>query len=130
MDQGIGRDTDDVDHSHPLIVAKMDWNSGVPAMDHLALTEERKFSPTGNPSLKAKQMGKLAMAYEDCDTVPLIWRYASRFVLFDHFFQEMTGPSTLGNISIIAAQTGQTQWALHPDEGTRTTDPPCPECRS
>ncbi|MFI5126500.1 MAG: alkaline phosphatase family protein, partial [Candidatus Acidiferrales bacterium] len=29
---------------------------------------------------------------------------------------EMTGPSTLGNIAIIAAQTGQTQWALHPEE--------------
>ena len=61
-------------------------------------------------------MGELAMAYEDCDTIPLLWQYASRFVLFDHVFQEMTGPSTLGNIAIIAAQTGQTQWALHPDE--------------
>ena len=109
-------DTDDVDHSHPLLVAKMNLTQGVPAMDRFALTEERKFSPTGNPTLKAKQMGELTMAYEDCDTVPLIWRYAQRFVLFDHFFQEMAGPSTLGNISIIAAQTGQTQWVLHPDE--------------
>jgi hypothetical protein len=25
-------------------------------------------------------------------TVPLLWRYASRFTLFDHIFQEMTGP--------------------------------------
>ena len=31
----------------------------------------------------------------------------------------MTGPSTPGNLSIIAAQTGVTQWALHPDEAWR-----------
>ncbi|HET7102184.1 MAG TPA: alkaline phosphatase family protein [Terriglobia bacterium] len=110
-------DTDDVDHSHPAIVAKMDIQGGTPKMDRFAPEEERKYMKGGKPSLVAKQMGELAMAYEDCDTIPLLWRYASRFVLFDHVFQEMTGPSTLGNISIIAAQTGQTQWALHPDEG-------------
>jgi len=109
-------DTDDIDHSHPLIVAKMDIQNGVPKMDRFALTEEQKYMHSGKPSLAAKQMGELAMAYEDCDTIPLLWRYAGRFVLFDHVFQEMTGPSTLGNLAIIAAQTGQTQWALHPNE--------------
>jgi phospholipase C len=109
-------DTDDVDHSHPMIVAKMDIQSGGPKMDRFALEEERKYMKSGEPSLVAKQMGELAMAYEDCDTIPLLWQYASRFVLFDHVFQEMTGPSTLGNIAIIAAQTGQTQWALHPNQ--------------
>lgn len=109
-------DTDDVDHSHPMIVAKMDIQNGVPKMDRFALAEERKYMKTGKPSVVAKQMGELAMAYEDCDTIPLLWRYASRFVLFDHVFQEMTGPSTLGNIAIIAAQTSQTQWALHPNQ--------------
>lgn len=121
-------DTDDVDHSHPGIVAKMNIEDGIPRMDQFAMAEERKHekpakaaeagnpAAAGNPSLTAKQMGELAMAYEDCDTVPFLWRYADRFVLFDHIFQEMTGPSTLGNISIIAAQTGQTQWALHPEE--------------
>jgi phospholipase C len=29
----------------------------------------------------------------------------------------MTGPSTPGNLAIIGAQAGQTQWALHPTEG-------------
>lgn len=95
---------------------KMDIEGGVPRVDRYAVTEERRFSTSGNPSLVAKQMGELTMAYEDCDTIPLLWRYASRFVLFDHIFQEMIGPSTLGNISIIAAETGQTQWALHPGE--------------
>jgi phospholipase C len=110
-------DTDDIDHSHPRIVAKMDLVNDVPLMDRFAVTEELKYSPTGNPSLKAKQFGELAMAYEDCDTVPLLWNYADKFVLFDHIFQTMTGPSTPGNLAIIGAQSGQTQWALHPEEG-------------
>jgi len=109
-------DTDDVDHSHSGIVAKMDIVDGRPRMDRFALTEERRFSPTGNPSLMAKQFGELTMAYEDCDTVPFLWQYANRFALFDHIHQLMTGPSTPGNLSIIAAQTGVTQRILHPDE--------------
>jgi len=109
-------DTDDIDHSHPRIVAKMDILNSVAQMDNFAQVEERKFSPTGNPSLKAKQFGELAMAYEDCDTVPLLWQYADEFVLFDNIFQSMTGPSTPGNLAIIGAQNGQTQWALHPNE--------------
>jgi phospholipase C len=85
-------------------------------MDKFAVTEELKYSPKGNPSLKAKQFGELAMAYEDCDTVPLLWAYADKFVLFDHIFQTLTGPSTPGNLAIIGAQSGETQWALHPEE--------------
>jgi phospholipase C len=110
-------DTDDIDHSHPRIVAKMDLVNDVPQMDRFAITEELKYSPTGSPSLKAKQFGELAMAYEDCDTIPLLWGYADKFVLFDHIFQTMTGPSTPGNLAIISAQAGQTQWALHPGQG-------------
>ncbi|MDQ6943731.1 MAG: phosphoesterase [Candidatus Eremiobacteraeota bacterium] len=108
-------DTDDIDHAHSRIVQKMHVVDGVPKMDAFAVTEERKFSPTGNPSLMAKQMGELAMAHEDCDTIPILWNYANRFVLFDHIFQEMTGPSTPGNLAIIAAQTGITQSLLHPE---------------
>jgi phospholipase C len=114
--QQFAADTDDADHSHSAIVAKMNIQHGTPRMDRFALTEERRFMKSGKPSLTAKQMGELTMAHEDCDTLPLLWRYAGRFVLFDHIFQEMAGPSTLGNIAIIAAQTGQTQWALHPSE--------------
>src|ERR1035438_494472 len=82
----------------------------------ICATEELKYSPTGNPSLQAKQMGELSMAYEDCDTIPLLWTYADRFVLFDNIFESMTGPSTPGNLSIIGAQSGLTQWALHPNQ--------------
>jgi len=114
-------DTDDIDHSHPRIVAKMDLQNEVPLMDQFASVEELKYwtpsDSTPTPSLKAKQMGELAMAYEDCDTVPLLWGYADEFVLFDNIFQTMTGPSTPGNLAIIGAQAGQTQWALHPLEG-------------
>ncbi len=114
--QQFAADTDDIDHSHALIVAKMNVQDGHPRMDRFAVTEERKYSPTGNPSLMAKQFGELAMAYEDCDTVPFLWDYAKKFALFDHIFQTMTGPSTPGNLAIIAAQSGLTQWALHPNE--------------
>ena len=112
-------DTDDVDHSHAALVAKMQVVGKVAKMDHFAQVEERKYWTSGAaPSLQAKQMGELAMAYMDGDTIPFLWRYANRFVLFDHIFQSMTGPSTPGNLSIIAAQSGQTQAALHPDQGS------------
>lgn len=110
-------DLDDVGHSHPNILAKMDIQNDAPKMDRFALEEEKRSWRFGKPSLKAKQFGELSMAYEDCDTVPLLWRYASRFVLFDHIFQLMTGPSTPGNLSIIGAQTGVTQWIEHPSLG-------------
>jgi phospholipase C len=113
-------DTDDMDHSHPLTIAKMDVQNGIAQMDNFAVTEELKYSPTGNPSVEAKQMGELSMAHEDCDTIPLLWAYADRFVLFDNIFEAMTGPSTPGNLSIIGAQVGQTQWALHPNNTTAT----------
>lgn len=109
-------DTDDIDHSHSRIVTKMDVVGGSSLMDRFAVVEEVKYAPHGNPSLKAKQFGELAMAYEDCDTIPVLWRYANRFVLFDHVFQTITGPSTPGNLAIIAAQTGETQWVKHPNQ--------------
>jgi len=112
-------DTDDVDHSYARMVAKMDVQSGVPRMDKYALTEELKYTtPGANPTLKAKQYGELTMAYEDCDTVPLIWNYADRFTLFDNYFQHTIGPSTPNAIDMIAGQTGETQWVEHPNEAT------------
>jgi phospholipase C len=111
-------DTDDIDHSHGRTVAKMDVQNGIAQMDNFAVTEELKYSTTVNPSLKAKQFGELSMAYEDCDTVPLLWTYADRFALFDNVFESMTGPSTPGNLSIIGAQSGETQLALHPEQAS------------
>lgn len=109
-------DTDDVDHSHGSIVSKIDIVNGSPQMDKFAITEERDSFHSGLPPLKGVQYAELAMAYEDGDTIPFLWRYANRFVLFDHIFQEITGPSTPGNLCIIGAQSGVTQWMLHPEE--------------
>lgn len=110
-------DTDDVDHGHSAILGKMDVVNGVPKMDNYANYEELdNYTPPAFPPLYAKQAGELTMAHVDCDTIPLLWGYANKFVLFDHIFQLMITPSTPGNLSIIGAQSGVTQWALHPDE--------------
>ncbi|MDE2181937.1 MAG: phosphoesterase [Alphaproteobacteria bacterium] len=110
-------DTDDVDHSHSMIAEKIHVLDGVARMDRFAIAEERKYSGDQIPTLMAKQFGELTMAYEDCDTVPFLWRYADRFTLADNMFQEISGPSTPGNLDIIAAQTGVTQWVEHPEQG-------------
>ena len=113
-------DLDDVDHSHVRMAAKMDLTDGSARMDRFALIEEKKYIPPGQtlPTLRAKQYGELTMAYEDCNTVPFLWNYASKFVLFDHFFQHTIGPSTPNAIAMIAGQTGETQWVKHPEEST------------
>jgi phospholipase C len=110
-------DLDDVDHSYAREGAKMDVHEGHARMDNYALTEELKYTVSGAaPTLKAKQYGELTMAYEDCDTIPFLWNYASRFTLFDNFFQHTIGPSTPNAIAMIAGQTGETQWLEHPEQ--------------
>lgn len=109
-------DTDDVNHSHGPIVQKMDIVNGVAKMDQFATVEEMNKEQSGMITQYSKGYGQLTMAHVDCNTVPISWQYASRFALYDHMFQYFTGPSTPGNIAIMAAQTGDTQWALHPSE--------------
>jgi phospholipase C len=118
-------DLDDVDHNHPRMAAKMHLVDGVPRMDRFALDEQVKYWP-GSPidpsappakvPLRSKQFGELAMAYVDCDTVPFMWNYANRFVLFDQIFQTTVGPSTPNAIAMISGQTGETQWVKHPEQ--------------
>ena len=105
-------DTDDVDHSHTRMAAKMDLpnGTGTPLMDMFALVEEAKYNVNGATTLKGKQYGELTMAYEDCDTIPFLWNYANRFVLFDNIFQTVVGPSTPNALAMIAGQSGETQW--------------------
>ncbi len=109
-------DLDDVGHGHFLLTQKMDVVDGKPLMDKFALSEEMKKFPTGLPTLQAKQLGEITMAHLDGETIPFLWHWANRFVLFDRFFQLMVGPSTPGNLSIIAAQSGQTEGVLHPEK--------------
>ena len=127
-------DLDDVDHGHARMAAKMDvpGRTGVPAMDRFALEEQAKYWPgapigpsaaqvPAAPSLRSRQFGELAMAYVDCDTVPFLWDYANRFVLFDNIFQTIIGPSTPNAIAMIAGQAGETQWVKHPEQTSGAT---------
>ena len=113
-------DTDDIDHNHARMAAKMNLGpsgAGTPRMDMFALTEELKYSPAGltAPTLQGKQFGELAMAYEDCNTIPFLWNYAARFTLFDNIFQTTVGPSSPNAIAMLAGQSGDTQYIKHPD---------------
>jgi len=76
--------------------------------------------PTANPTLQTKQKGEVVIAHVDCDTIPFMWQYADRFVLFDNFHQTATGPSTPNAIAMIGAQVGDTQWVKHPSEADPT----------
>lgn len=105
-------DTADADHSRLSLITKSDNGR----MDLFVSTEEFGLLARGYAREDAQRVGLLTMAFEDCDTVPYLWQYARNFALYDHFFQGMYGPSTPGNIDLIAAQTGQTQWARHGDE--------------
>lgn len=110
-------DTSDADHSRPSLITKADGGR----MDLFVATEEFGALARGRSRKNAERLGLLTMAFEDCDTIPYYWQYAHNFALYDHFFQGMYGPSTPGNIDLIAAQTGQTQWARHADEKVRST---------
>ncbi len=126
-------DTASVDHSETGYENDLDVNAQLlAANDRYALNEEglttnaagqivstsTGLAPTTNPTLAQKQMAEVDMSHVDCDTIPILWQYASRFALFDHFHQGVIGPSTPNAISMIAGQSGLTQWVLHPDTST------------
>jgi phospholipase C len=106
-------DTSDADHSREALWDKSDHGR----MDRFVAYEEQNDLRT--PQL-ARQIGILTMAHEDCTTIPFLWMYAHRFALYDHIFQATYGPSTPGNIDLIAGQSGQTQAARHPDQAFRS----------
>jgi phospholipase C len=72
-------------------------------------------APTSNATLQSKQKGEIVMGHIDCDTIPFMWQWADRFTLFDNMHQTAIGPSTPNAIAMIGAQTGDTQWVLHPN---------------
>jgi phospholipase C len=113
-------DLADSNHNQIAIATKLHLDHNNTARnDRYALFEEGVTLNHGKaskaPSLERKQFGELAMAHMDCDTAPFMWRYADRFTLFDHFFDTVIGPSTPNAIAMIAGQSGETQWMLHPD---------------
>jgi phospholipase C len=128
-------DTDSVDHSHTGIDNSLDVDSnGVARNDRYALNEEGLTTKDGqivslktgaaaasNPTLVQKQRAELVVSHIDCDTIPFLWQWADRFTLFDNFHQTTIGPSTPNAIAMIAGQSGETQWALHPEQGSNNT---------
>ncbi|HUA09861.1 MAG TPA: alkaline phosphatase family protein [Candidatus Acidoferrales bacterium] len=102
-------DTAGASQAREVVEAKMDAGK----MDRFVAVQEqtslKDYSPAG-----ARSVGLITMSHYDCDTIPYLWKYARTFALYDHIFQGMTGPSTPGNIEIIAAQAGQSQAARFP----------------
>lgn len=129
-------DTQSVNHSHNGILHGLHLDAATHRRarnDGYALAQEHLFFagdvsddggivgsggalPAAPPTLAEKQTGELVMAHLDCDTIPFLWQYADRFTLFDNFHQTTIGPSTPNAIAMIAGQTGETQWALHPEQ--------------
>ena len=106
----VDPDLADADHSRPALYTRVDDGK----MDLFISDEELRMLRAGASREDAQRVGLLTMAYEDCDTIPFLWKYAHSFALYDHFFQAMYGPSTPGNIDIIAGQSGQTMVARYP----------------
>jgi phospholipase C len=124
-----------VDHSHQGMSNSLDINSatGFAANDRYAMDQEslttdangnivtsKGVAPT-SVTLAQKQKGETDVSHIDCDTIPFMWQWAKNFVLFDNFHQTIVGPSTPNAIAIIAGQSGETQWALHNNQGATVT---------
>lgn len=124
-----------VDHSHQGMANGLDVDptTGISANDRYAMNQEGLTTNSSGAivtktgaaptsiTLAQAQKAETDIGHIDCDTIPFMWRWAKNFVLFDNFHQTIVGPSTPNAIAIIAGQSGQTQWALHPDEGVATT---------
>ncbi len=124
-----------VDHSHQGMANSLDVDTttGIAANDRYAMDQEglttnasgaivtkTGATPT-SVTLAQAQKAEDDIDHLDCDTIPFMWSWAKHFVLFDNFHQTIVGPSTPNAIAIIAGQSGETQWALHPDEGASVT---------
>ena len=75
--------------------------------------------PAASPNdAKGTQYARLVMAHVDCNTVPFMWPWATRFTIFDNMFATEDGPSTPNAIALIAGQSGESQWVKHPNIGS------------
>ncbi len=110
---------DSVDHSHTGLARKLHVVAGAPQMDQFAQVDYDRVAKPGNDKSDkmGQQFAKLVMSHVDCDTLPFLWNYASRFVLFDNIFATEDTPSTPNAIAMLAGQSGETQWVKH---GTTT----------
>ena len=112
---------DSVDHSHTGLARKIDVVNGKARMDGFAQDEYSKYAtgtaPTAAANARGAQFARLVMSHVDCETIPLFWRYASRFTIFDNIFATEDTPSTPNAVAILAGQAGETQWVRRPDQG-------------
>jgi phospholipase C len=92
----------DLDHGHDA--ALTDWNHGL----------MNGFDLTSGTSVNGDNLGYAQ--YHESD-IPNYWQYARHFVLGDHFFAEMMGPSFPGHLVTVA---GQSAWAI---DNPNTTGP-------
>ncbi|MBV9813189.1 MAG: phosphoesterase [Acetobacteraceae bacterium] len=106
---------DSVDHSHVGLARKLGVKGGVPQMDGFAADEYERFAGKGGAANAAMgtQYARLVMSYIDCDTIPFMWAWASRFTLFDNIFATEDTPSSPNAVAMIAGQAGETQWVKH-----------------
>jgi len=124
-----------VDHSHQGMDNGMDVNPAthIAVNDRYAMNQEGLTTdgsgnivtklgvPPTSITLAQKQKAETDISHIDCDTIPFMWKWAKNFVLFDNFHQTIVGPSTPNAIALIAGQSGETQWALHPEQGAKVT---------
>ena len=122
-----------VDHSHQGMANDLHVSGGFAANDRYSMNQEGLTTDSsGNivkntgaaptsVTLAQKQQAETDLSHLDCDTIPFMWSWAKNFVLFDNFHQTTVGPSTPNAIAIIAGQSGETQWALHPNEAPSIT---------
>jgi phospholipase C len=111
LDRAIGDDGMD-----GFVAAEGAWAQKLPpaAQKQLGMTD----------GVRAASVGDEAMAHVDCDTIPYLWMYASRFALFDSFFQGARAPSAPSNVEIIAAQNGETEYKRYGSAGPPYTRQP------
>ncbi len=115
---------DSVDHSHKGLAKKLDVSADQQArMDGFGSAEFGRFVANGGArsAAMATQFAHLVMSYVDCDTIPFMWHYASRFTLFDNIFATEDTPSTPNAIAMLAGQSGETQWVKHGPDGKAYT---------
>jgi phospholipase C len=114
---------DSVDHSHVGMASKMHVSNNTAAMNQFAFAEYTRYGSKIDPAKDAKgtQFARLVMSHVDCDTIPFLWQYASRFVLFDKIFATENSPSTPNALALIAGQGGETQWVKHGVKGRNFT---------
>jgi phospholipase C len=103
---------------------KMDGFVGAQAKWALSLAPAARKTLGMTSDAQAASVGDEAMAYVDCDTIPYLWLYASRFALFDSFFQGVRAPSAPSNVEIISAQNGETEYARYGAAGPPYTAKP------